>query len=164
MQINRGFTLIELMITIAVLAVVIAIAAPSFTSVIQSNRTTALHHEILGALQLARSEAVKRRTDVIVCRSEDLADCDKGTDWTDGWLIREVGGDVVKVWDPVAGMALTGPDDGLIFRSSGMASGVTEDEDDPDFTTTTSSCTAGTKYTIKISVTGSATVKKPGCS
>jgi len=157
MHISRGFTLIELMVTIAVLAVVIAIAAPSFTSVIQSNRTTALHHEVLGALQLARSEAVKRRTDVIVCRTEDQADCDNGTDWTAGWLIREVGGDVVKVWDPVAGMALTGPDDGVIFRSSGMAEAVT------NFTTTTSSCTSGTKYTIGVSLTGSATVNKTGC-
>lgn len=164
MHINRGFTLIELMVTIAVLAIVIAIAAPSFTSVIQSNRTTALHHEILGALQLARSEAVKRRSDVIVCRSEDMEDCSNGADWTVGWIVKDVAGDeVVKVWDSVTGMALTGPLPGLVFHSSGMASGVTGDENDPDFTTTTSSCTAGTKYTIGVSLTGSATANKTGC-
>lgn len=157
MHINRGFTLIELMVTIAVLAIVIAIAAPSFTSVIQSNRTTALHHEILGALQLARSEAVKRRSDVIVCRSEDRVNCANGADWTVGWIVREVAGDVVKVWDPVNGMALTGPNAGLVFHSSGMAQSVT------NFTTTTASCAVGTKYEIDVSLTGSATANKTGC-
>lgn len=157
MHITRGFTLIELMVTIAVLAVVIAIAAPSFTSVIQSNRTTALHHEVLGAIQVARSEAVKRRKDVIICRTEDQGICKDGADWSAGWLIREVGGDVLRVWDPVAGMALTGPIAGVVFRSSGMANAGTA------FTTTTASCASGTKYTIDISMTGSATVAKTGC-
>lgn len=157
MQTTRGFTLIELMVTIAVLAIVIAIAAPSFTSVIQSNRTTALHHEILGAIQLARSEAVKRRKEVVVCRSENMTDCANGADWTVGWLVKEVAGDVVKIWDPVTGMAVTGPIAGAVFRSSGMANAVT------NFTTTTSSCTSGTKYTIEVSLTGSATAAKTGC-
>jgi len=157
MQITRGFTLIELMVTIAVLAIVIAIAAPSFTSVIQSNRSTALHHEVLGAIQTARSEAVKRRKDVVICRTEDQASCKNGADWSAGWLIQEVGGDVLKVWDPVAGMALTGPIAGLVFRSSGMVSAAVA------FTTTTASCASGNKYTIDISLTGSATVAKTGC-
>lgn len=163
MHISRGFTLIELMITIAVLAIVISIAAPSFTSVIQSNRSTALHHEVLGAIQVARSEAVKRRKDVIICRTEDQTACKDGADWSSGWLIQEVGGDVLKVWDQAPGMVLTGPIAGMMFRSSGMASGVSGDEDNPDFTTTTSSCTTGTKYTIGVSLTGSATVNKTGC-
>lgn len=157
MQINRGFTLIELMVTIAVLAIVIVIAAPSFTSVIQSNRTTALHHEILGAIQLARSEAVKRRKEVIVCRSENMTDCANGADWTAGWLVKEVAGDVVKIWDPVSGMAVTGPITGAVFRGSGMATTAT------NFTITTSSCTSGTKYTIVVSLTGSAAASKTGC-
>ncbi|MCQ4309776.1 GspH/FimT family pseudopilin [Pseudomonas stutzeri] len=158
MQINRGFTLIELMVTIAVLAIVIVIAAPSFTSVLQSNRTTALHHEILGALQLARSEAVKRRTEVIVCRSDDREDCANGADWTVGWIVKDVtSDDVVKVWDSVTGMALTGPITGAVFRSNGMANAVT------NFTTTTSSCTSGAKYTIEISRSGNATAAKTGC-
>lgn len=157
MHITRGFTLIELMVTIAVLAIVIAIAAPSFTSVIQSNRTTALNQEMLGAIQLARSEAVKRRKEVIICRTENQAVCTNGADWSAGWLIREVGGDVVKVWDPIAGMALTGPSAGVVFHSSGMADAVA------NFTATTSSCTSGSKYTIGVSLTGSTTTNKTGC-
>lgn len=159
MHITRGFTLIELMITIAILAIVIAIAAPSFTSVIQTNRATSLHHELLGAIQLARSESVKRRQDVIVCRTEDQETCDNGSDWSVGWLVREVDatGDVLKVWDAVAGMTLTGPNTGVVFHSSGMT------EAAANFTATTSSCTTGTKYTISVSLTGSATVNKTGC-
>lgn len=157
MHITRGFTLIELMVTIAVLAIAIAIAVPSFTSVIQSNRTTSLNQEMLGAIQLARSEAVKRRKDVIICRTENQSVCANGTNWAAGWLVREVGGDVVKVWDPVAGMALTGPNTGVVFHSSGMAEAVAS------FTATTSSCTSGSKYTIDVSLTGSATTNKTGC-
>lgn len=153
----RGFTLIELMVTIAVLAIMVAIAVPSFTSLIQNNRTTSLHHEILGAIQLARSEAVNRRKDVIICRTENQNVCANGTNWAAGWLVREVGGDVVKVWDPVAGMALTGPNAGVVFHSSGMADAIA------NFVTTSSSCTSGAKYAIGVSLTGSSTTNKTGC-
>ncbi|WP_417788109.1 GspH/FimT family pseudopilin [Stutzerimonas xanthomarina] len=153
----RGFTLIELMVTIAVLAIMIAIAVPSFTSLIHNNRTTSLHHEILGAIQLARSEAVKRRKDVVICRTENQNACADGTNWAVGWLVMEVGGDVVKVWDPVTRMALTGPNAGVVFHGSGMA------EAAANFTATTPSCTSGTKYTIGVSLTGSATTNKTGC-
>lgn len=76
----QGFTLVELMITVAVLAIVVTLAAPSFSDLINRNRLTASANEIVGALQTARMEAVRRNTSVVLCPSTDGASC-SGTDW-----------------------------------------------------------------------------------
>jgi type IV fimbrial biogenesis protein FimT len=71
----RGFTLTELMVVIGVLAILLAIAAPSFTGVINSNRLATQANEVVASLQLARSEAIRRNARVIVCRSIDGTAC-----------------------------------------------------------------------------------------
>jgi type IV fimbrial biogenesis protein FimT len=66
MKICRGFTLLELMVTIAVLAILTTIAVPSFTDLVQSNRITTQANELVAALTFARTEAVKRGRNVNV--------------------------------------------------------------------------------------------------
>lgn len=63
---SQGFTLIELMVTIAVAAILLAIATPSFTSIINSNRLTGAANEMVVTLQAARMEAVRLNTTVNV--------------------------------------------------------------------------------------------------
>lgn len=82
---SEGFTLIELMVTIAILAIVIGVAIPSFTSQIRNNRSAALAEELATALNYARSEAVKRSGLVSLCASGDGATC--SNDWTEGWMV-----------------------------------------------------------------------------
>jgi type IV fimbrial biogenesis protein FimT len=80
-----GFSLIELMVTIAVAAVLLAIGLPSFQSSLRSNRTATATNELLSSLALARSEGIRSTHSGGVCPSSDGNTC--GTDWAKGWLV-----------------------------------------------------------------------------
>lgn len=82
---NSGVTLIELMVTVAVVAVLATIAVPGMREFLQANRLAAQSNEFITTLSLARSEALKRGRPVTVCRSMDGASC--GGEWADGWIV-----------------------------------------------------------------------------
>jgi type IV fimbrial biogenesis protein FimT len=83
---SKGFTLVELMVTIAVLAILLTLGVPSFTAVINNNRLAAGANEFAAALQHARMEAMRRNTRVIVCRSDDQVSCSAGSEWR-AWVV-----------------------------------------------------------------------------
>ncbi|GAA5077407.1 GspH/FimT family pseudopilin [Lysobacter panacisoli] len=76
-----GFTLIELMVALAVMAVILTLAVPSFTSMIARNRLAAASNELVAGLQIARTESVRRNARVLLCPSTDDATC-TGDDWS----------------------------------------------------------------------------------
>ncbi len=84
-QRQRGLTLIELLVSLAVAAIVATLAVPSFRSVIENNRITTINDKMLASLRLARSEAIARGRSVTVCPSNDQTTC-SGT-WSDGWIL-----------------------------------------------------------------------------
>ena len=90
---RHGFTLIELMVTVAVIAVLAAIAAPSLIQFIQSSRLSATANQFQGDLQFARREAIKRNARVLVCPVSSTAGQCKTTtpftaaDWAAGWYV-----------------------------------------------------------------------------
>ena len=88
---KRGFTLIELMVTLAVAAILMTIAVPSYQTFVLNNRMSSMSNDLLGALQLARSEAVKRNSRVSVCKSVGGA-CTAGGTWAQGWMVFVDGG------------------------------------------------------------------------
>lgn len=87
MKRHDGFTLIELMVTIAVAVVILTLAVPGFRSIIQNNRAATQANDLVTALGLARSEAIKRSLTVSLCPSSDQATCTGGTAWEGGWIV-----------------------------------------------------------------------------
>ncbi|MCU6435654.1 GspH/FimT family pseudopilin [Undibacterium sp. Jales W-56] len=89
---NQGFTLVELMVTITIAVILLAIAVPNMTSFINNNRVSTAVNEFVGATTLARSEAIKQGKLVTICRSTNAMSstptCDASAlDWTSGWLV-----------------------------------------------------------------------------
>ncbi len=82
---TSGFTLIELMVTIAIMAIALAIALPSFQGSLRSNRVSTTTNELLASLSLARTEAIKSTMGGGVCSSANGTTC--GGTWNDGWVV-----------------------------------------------------------------------------
>lgn len=81
-----GFTVVELMVAITVLAILLALAVPTFTSIINANRLAAPANEVLTGLQLARATAISRNARVVFCRTENGTTCNtSGGNWG-GWM------------------------------------------------------------------------------
>lgn len=82
-----GFTLIELMVAVTILAVLAALAAPSFNEAILGNKLASYANSFVASAQLARSEAIKRNATVVMCRSADGASCAGSGGWQQGWIL-----------------------------------------------------------------------------
>ena len=89
-QREKGFTLLELLVAIAILAIVASVAVPGFAEVIRQNRATTLANDMVSALNLARSEAVKRNTQVSVSPS--------GERLSRGWQVITEDNEVLRRW------------------------------------------------------------------
>ena len=88
---GRGFTLMELLIVIAIAAMILALGAPQFGEFQRNNRLTATANDLLASIQLARTEAIKRQRPVALCPSSDPAatapSCSGGA--FRGWIVFE---------------------------------------------------------------------------
>ena len=82
-----GFTLIELLITLVIVAIVLGIGLPSFTEIIRTNQTVTQTNKFTRGINFARSEAVRRGVDVVVCKSSSGAGCTAASSWQEGWIV-----------------------------------------------------------------------------
>jgi len=83
----RGFTLIEMMTAIFILAVLVSLTIPSFREATLSSRLSGFANDIVASTQLARSEAIKRNVTVTLCASSDGETCDDPDGWEAGWIV-----------------------------------------------------------------------------
>ena len=85
---SNGFTLLELLITVSITAIVVAMAAPSFTDVLDDNILLTQTNQFATAINVARSEAVKRNSRVLICkRAGNQCATSNAANWEDGWII-----------------------------------------------------------------------------
>lgn len=131
---EKGFTLLELMVALTVLAILLGIGVPSFNAFIESSRLRTAVHDLNTAVLTARSEAVSRRQDAIACRANATnTACEFGSDWSQGWIVAyqdagtdfEVAADieVVRIWDAID-VAASGAANGFVFDRLGAAESV----------------------------------------
>ena len=84
---QAGFTLLELMVTAGILAIVLVIALPSFQSVVNNARIASARDGLANAIKMTRSEAVFSKIPTTICASVDQQSCSGTGDWDNGWII-----------------------------------------------------------------------------
>lgn len=90
-----GFTLLELLMALAVAAILLGIGAPGLSRMAQESRLASVHNALAGSLHLARSEAIKSSSPVTLCARASDTSC--GTLWENGWLVFADGATVGSI-------------------------------------------------------------------
>ena len=117
MKIFKGFTLIELMIAIAMFAILIAVGVPNFRASIQNNRIITNANGLISAMMIARSEAIKRSVNVRIMSISG------NQNWTNGWtVITDNNNDNIY---SIATADCNGSNDCEVYKTTGLGSGVT---------------------------------------
>jgi type IV fimbrial biogenesis protein FimT len=121
---QSGFTIMELLLTLLIVGILAGIGLPSFNNLIASNKMSSNANEIVGAFNLARSEATQRGTNV------NIGSISGGTDWTSGFRIWLDGndndaydaGEEIRVFEAIdSGLTLTSTRVGVYFNAVGFS-------------------------------------------
>jgi type IV fimbrial biogenesis protein FimT len=115
---ERGFTLIELMVTITILAIVLGIAVPSFNNATLGSKLGSYANNLVASVNLARSEAIKRNTVLTLCVSADGSNCTTTGGWEQGWIVA------CKTTSPATSCDGSGPNWLVFHRQQAAATGI----------------------------------------
>jgi type IV fimbrial biogenesis protein FimT len=148
---QHGFTMTEILIVVAVIGILTSLAAPSFSQLIKSQRMKSMATDINASLSLARSEAVKRNTNVT------LSPTTAGS-WQNGWQIADPdnAGSNIQVHSGFTGVTATGPAS-VTYQSSGRIQGTTA----PAFDI--SATGVSDQRCVSVDLTGRPNVKAAAC-
>lgn len=129
---DAGFTLIELMIAVAVFGVLISMAIPSFVDLVNAQRVKTVAGDLYASLAFARSEAIKRNDFIGICATDGTPAttvCQADSNWARGWMVFTDTDDdgtpsgntsnVLKRQDTIANITLTGPAGNISYQRDG---------------------------------------------
>lgn len=173
---KRGFTLIELIVTLALAAILLTIGVPAFQEMIRNNRAAVHANEFMSALNVARSEAIKRGQRVVLCKSSDGASCATTNLWDQGWIVFvdtdndagvDAGETIIRVYGALKGdntlQGSTDVADYISYSPDGIARLTSGTALAADTKLTFELCVSGKKNAIEINQTGRARVDKITC-
>lgn len=114
----RGFTLLEMMVTLAVAAILVTLAVPSFNEAMLGSKLNTQANNFVASVQLARSEAIKRNAAVTLCASSNGTSCTGA--WGDGWIVLANGTVLFRQIPLAPGFRLSGDASSIVFQSTGV--------------------------------------------
>ena len=114
-HLTAGFTLVEAMVVVAVLAVLAGLAAPALTGMVVNQQLKGAGFDLSSSLKVARSEALTRNVNVTMAPV--------GGNWAQGWTITEEGGAVIRRQNQYTRITLTGPAS-VVFNGDGRPSSI----------------------------------------
>lgn len=158
---TAGFTLYELLIAIAIAAIIASFGVPGFQSLMQNSRSVTYTNDLVAALNLGRSEATRRGRPIDVCSSSDGATCSGSTDWSGGWIVGTPAGEVLRTWPALSGgdAVLTANVSTLQFQARGSLPGVAA----PLLAVQLPHCTGTGRRNVSINVAGRIAVNRVDC-
>lgn len=123
-RLARGFSLIELVVAVAILGVLTALAAPSFSEISLTSKLTDLANRLVSYAAVARSEAIKRNVLVTLCKSADAAACASTGGWEQGWIVKTPTEVLFKDAGGASGYKVNGSVNSIVFDPIGVGTTV----------------------------------------
>lgn len=150
---SQGFTLVELLVTVAVIGILAVVATPSMTALVGAYRVSSTASELTAAMQIARSEAVRRNARVRVCGN---AAC-TSTDYSQAVVVHGAptaqDPAVIRAVAAGSGVTVTGPANGIVFRPSGVI----------DAVQCLPASNSYAQYAVRVTLGGAVSNEKGGC-
>ncbi|WP_367605790.1 GspH/FimT family pseudopilin [Legionella sp. W05-934-2] len=170
MMCKNGFTLVEMMITLVVAAILIGLAVPSYFNMVQNNHITATVNKLSASLNYARLEAIKRGEQVSVCAASSAAlnACGTNAQWAQGWVVFvdendnnviDVGDTLIRVNEQLPpGITITTVSSVVSYDGTGFLN-----SNATNFTVSASGCTGDSGRQLAIAGSGRLSLSNVNC-
>jgi len=172
MQREKGFTLLELLVTLAIASILLSVGVPGFRSVIMDSRLVRDSNQFVGSINLARSAAVRFQRSATVCTSANfnavLPSCSGSSDWSQGWVVwvdKDRDGaidanEVLSVQEPIDSMTTFSATNAALFSYDARGFGSSP----ADELMMCDNRSGETGRRIRVNAAGRTHVKQQGCS